>query len=217
MGARHTTLQDQNFIAELAHETGFSTNQIQRFYGRFQALDKDKKGYLSGFDLLQLPELGVNPLAERIVLAIYRETRSDDFLELHCRPDNRHPGAERNPLMQDIRIPFTSFVRAFARFRATDVSKNTNELYATVTGKMLFLFRMFDLTNDGAITMSEVFSLIKTLSPHISDEDVEKFSAEFFIEASADGLVKETITLQDFCAGNDRTRLVKDLYFRFSK
>jgi len=211
MGGRQAKLSNASLVASLSKETGFSEGQIQRFYCRFRTLDGDHKGYLSAFDLLRLPEFCVNPLAERIVLAMYREARVEDY----PATGEERVGSEKIVLMEDIRISFECFVRAFARFRATDVRKEDDERYATVQGKMLFIFRMIDVHNDGVITMSEVFSLLKTLSPRVPDADLHRFAAEFFIEASKTGSIKETIAVEDFCSGNDRERLVEDLYFRF--
>ena len=44
--------------------------EITRLYKRFKTLDKDKKGYLTQHELLSIPELAMNPLANRI-LAVF--------------------------------------------------------------------------------------------------------------------------------------------------
>ena len=45
----------------------FTSAEIQTLYKRFQQLDKKHKGYISEDELLNIPELAINPLAPRIV------------------------------------------------------------------------------------------------------------------------------------------------------
>jgi Ca2+-binding EF-hand superfamily protein len=44
-----------------------SANEIQSLFARFRALDRRHKGYIGGDELLSVPELAINPLAQRVV------------------------------------------------------------------------------------------------------------------------------------------------------
>ena len=40
--------------------------EIESLYHRFRTLDRGRKGYLSGEELLSIPELSINPLSQRL-------------------------------------------------------------------------------------------------------------------------------------------------------
>jgi Ca2+-binding EF-hand superfamily protein len=44
-----------------------SANEIQALFARFRALDRRHKGYIGADELLSVPELAINPLAQRMV------------------------------------------------------------------------------------------------------------------------------------------------------
>merc|ERR1712189_54175 len=58
-------------IRSLQEETGFTLGQINRLYARFNKLDIDDKGYLDREDFLNIQELSINPLGDRIVHAFF--------------------------------------------------------------------------------------------------------------------------------------------------
>ncbi len=213
---RSHQLTDEEQVNLLCKETGFSETQIQRFYDRFVTLDKGRKGYLAAIDLLRLPELGVNPLGERIVMAMYKEEQAPEV-----RDEQGRMQSARRVNLEDVRIPFRSFVRCFARFR--HLNSAGDNPYSTVEGKLRFLWRMFDIMDDGRISIAEIFALLKVLSPKVSDEDLVRFSQEIMMEATPGDFTTtseweylEEIRFSTFCSGNDRERLVKDMYFRFA-
>lgn len=61
----HTLPAEQ--IDNIVQNTNFSAKQVARLYERFQRLDKDETGYLTKEDFLKIPELAINPLADRII------------------------------------------------------------------------------------------------------------------------------------------------------
>ncbi|KCV72100.1 hypothetical protein H696_01507 [Fonticula alba] len=66
MGARASTLSRDD-IEELSEISSFTPQQIIRLYKRFRRLDRDDLGLLNTDDILNaIPELAMNPLAERI-------------------------------------------------------------------------------------------------------------------------------------------------------
>ncbi|KAL8219932.1 UNVERIFIED_CONTAM: Chromo domain-containing protein 2, partial [Gekko kuhli] len=50
-----------------------SQANVIRLYQRFQALDKDEKGYLSREDLEGIGTLAVNPIGDRIIGAFFQD------------------------------------------------------------------------------------------------------------------------------------------------
>eukprot|EP00842_Homolaphlyctis_polyrhiza_P003729 jgi/Hompol1/4357/HPOL_001755-RA len=65
MGSQTSVLQEEE-IAELCKVSTFSPDQINRLYKRFQHLDKQNIGRIALEELHAIPELAVNPLAQRI-------------------------------------------------------------------------------------------------------------------------------------------------------
>ena len=45
----------------------FNQEEVEGLYRRFRALDRGRKGYISGDEFLTIPELSINPLASRLV------------------------------------------------------------------------------------------------------------------------------------------------------
>jgi hypothetical protein len=41
--------------------------EVEALYKRFRSLDRSKKGFISAEELLGIPELSINPLAQRLV------------------------------------------------------------------------------------------------------------------------------------------------------
>ena len=175
MGARQgKLLVDEALIETLTKETGFNESQLQRLYHRFNQLDLGNKGYLAAKDLLRLPELETNPLAERLILAIYKERFDSDDTA----------GNVIVPPVYEVKIPFSSFAKSFARFRWTHEKPEKNNKYSKKEAKMHFIFRMFDVNEEGKIGIREIFALLKTLSPNVEDEELVRFSEEILVEAT---------------------------------
>lgn len=41
--------------------------EVESLYKRFRSLDRARKGYISAEELMSIPELSINPLAQRLV------------------------------------------------------------------------------------------------------------------------------------------------------
>jgi serine/threonine-protein phosphatase 2B regulatory subunit len=65
---RDTTPQWRCFaLTDALHPRPVSASEIQSLFARFRALDRRHKGYIGGDELLSVPELAINPLAQRVV------------------------------------------------------------------------------------------------------------------------------------------------------
>jgi hypothetical protein len=50
--------------ARLAELHAVTEAEVEGLYKRFRALDRGRKGYISGDEFLQIPELSINPIAQ---------------------------------------------------------------------------------------------------------------------------------------------------------
>ncbi|KAI8472237.1 MAG: hypothetical protein J3K34DRAFT_414624 [Monoraphidium minutum] len=69
----------QNDVDEVisACKGAFTQSEVEALYRRFRSLDRGLKGYISAEEFLAIPELSINPLAQRVV----RLFESVNFLE----------------------------------------------------------------------------------------------------------------------------------------
>jgi len=76
-------LEDE--VEELSKETLLSPNEINRLYKRFKTLDKDRKNCILLKEFLSIPELAMNPLANRILVVFDKSQRKQlvfkEFIE----------------------------------------------------------------------------------------------------------------------------------------
>ena len=74
-----------------------SANEIQALFARFRALDRRHKGYIGADELLSVPELAINPLAQRLV-QLLGACNFKDFVALlsafSTRPSREGEGLE---------------------------------------------------------------------------------------------------------------------------
>jgi Ca2+-binding EF-hand superfamily protein len=110
---------------------GFTPKQLQRLYTRFLELDKRTPpvGYLTRQDLLEIREVALNPLGERLVDVIIQDHGS---INLHIFSDK----VSRFLIGDNNRIDFHQFATILARFRRGKATTDLN----TKEKKLLFLF-----------------------------------------------------------------------------
>lgn len=58
---------DNEEILEMQKGTHFTKKEIKRLYERFRNIDRDSSGFVHRSELLKIPELAVNPIANRVV------------------------------------------------------------------------------------------------------------------------------------------------------
>ncbi|KAL2911110.1 hypothetical protein HK105_209429 [Polyrhizophydium stewartii] len=76
MGSQQSALEPEE-LAELGKISTFSTEEINRLYRRFQFLDKENMGRIALEELHAIPELAVNPLAQRIHAVFDLDNRNE--------------------------------------------------------------------------------------------------------------------------------------------
>lgn len=163
MGLKSSILLQDEDVAEIQKETGFSPNQISRLYSRFSCLDKSNSGTLCRDDFLRIPELAINPLGDRIVDAFFME---DDVTE----------GEECN---------FKQFMRTLARFRP--VKCNTENPLNTREEKLKFAFKIYDLDKDGKISKDDLLGILRMMvGVNISDEQLGGIAQRAIDDADQD-------------------------------
>ena len=123
------------------------------------SLDKDGLGYLTKQSLLQIPELNVNPLRDRIVEVILDDHGQDD------------------------KINFKQFASLFAVFRRghSNSGKNSKE------NKLKFLFSIYDRDKDEKIDKSELLAiLIMLIGYNLPEEQMNSMAERTIAEVVAD-------------------------------
>jgi Ca2+-binding EF-hand superfamily protein len=106
--------------------TGFSSSDVKRVHRRFVALDTLKRGYVTVSDLQGLPEVGQNPLGDRICKVFAQGSG---------------PGEENRNV-----VDFKEFLKALATFHKSNQAANKEE------EKLRFLFKVFDSDGDGMLS-----------------------------------------------------------------
>lgn len=134
----------------------FNQDEIESLYARFRVLDRASKGYISAVELLNIPELSINPLTRRL------EHMFDS-------------------------VNFKEFVTILAPFSAR----------ATHNDKVAFIFGVYDLDGDGAVSREDLELLLRQLAgTAFSDEQIKEVVQSALEEAGA--ATKGELTLIDF-------------------
>ncbi|KAG1672235.1 hypothetical protein FOA52_002936 [Chlamydomonas sp. UWO 241] len=82
----------QQDVEEVIDHCGGSWRQdeVEELYRRFRTLDREHKGYLSSDEFLAIPELSINPVAQRLV-RIYASVNFKEFAKLLSAFSDRAP------------------------------------------------------------------------------------------------------------------------------
>ncbi|CAF0755714.1 unnamed protein product [Adineta steineri] len=172
MGSKHSILLSQEEIRSICEETDFTPKQLQRLYIRFQELEKRNPplGYLTREDLLDIREVALNPLGERLVDVIMQ-----DYGDVN-------------------KLNFQQFANVFARFRRGKTLTNLN----IKEKKLLFLFSIYDRNHDSKIDRNELVEILKMMvGGNIHEDQIATIADHTIGELDADGDL--TITFKEFC------------------
>ncbi|MFH4979687.1 hypothetical protein AB6A40_006396 [Gnathostoma spinigerum] len=188
MGNGKSILTDEYQIRDLAHETGFTRNQVNKLSQRFKALDKEGRGYLIKEDLLCLPDLKVNPLGERIVEAFFSNTKSPE------------------------QMVFSEFLKVMACFRP--VRRTKSNILNSRTEKLKFAFAMYDLNKNGYITREECRIVLdimtgSILPPNQLDQITDRIILEADIEQDGQ------ISFVEYCKAMEKIDVEHKMSIRF--
>jgi calcineurin B family protein 1 len=153
MGARSSNLHEDE-VRMLQKQTGFSSSQISRLYGRFKTLDKDNDGHLMKEDFQRVPELATNPLGPRIINLFFTVGGEGDAETVNGQTVN-----------------FRQFVRTLARFQP--VKRRHDNPLNSREEKLKFAFHMYDIDGDELISKTELFSIVGMMvGSNISNEQL---------------------------------------------
>lgn len=175
-------------------ETGFSQASVIRLYDRFQALDKDQKGYLSKYDLQGIGELAVNPLGDRIINAFFKE------------------GEELTD--------FRSFIRVLACFRPMEEGKSKEidrpEPMNSRQSKLQFAFQLYDQDSDGKISRDEMLQVLRLMvGIQVTDEQLACIAERTIQEADQDG--DGAISFEEFATSVEKLNIEQKMSLRLLK
>lgn len=209
-------LQEEN-IAQISEETGFTSNQIQRLYSRFSSLDKQQKGYLTREDFLRIPELAINPLGDRIVHAFFREregaSSGHDEEEAYGASGANGGAGGGGPDNIKERVNFCDFVHVLAHFRPIKKNADQNKMNSREE-KLRFAFRMYDLDGDDKISKEELLAVLTMMvGANISEDQLVSIAERTIMEADEDK--DNLISFDEFSKVLQRTDVEQKMSIRF--
>lgn len=144
MGQKSSAEEADESYPLLGFDHPFTDRELRRMWKRFKQLDHGKSGDITMDDLLSIYELSLNPMVYRI-------------FTLFC---NVSPFSDDT---DEAVISFPNFVRTFSVFHRDTVAEE----------KKKFLFRVFDVSQNGVISASDLFYILKMmLGENISDENL---------------------------------------------
>lgn len=188
MGNRSSLLLNEDEIAQIQMETGFTPKQIERLYSRFTSLDRGDCGTLSRDDFLRIPEIAINPLGDRIVNSFFQ---GDGFSD---------------------RVNFRQFLNVLAHFRP--IKKYKENKLNSREEKLRFAFKMYDLDNDDLISREELLAILHMMvGANIGEEQLTSIAERTILEADEDG--DQMISFDEFCKVLQRTDVEQKMSIRF--
>jgi len=172
-GAKEDLLRREE-IAELEAESGFDSEQIIDLYVRFRKLDRSRTGTITRADLLNIPELSMNPLVDRVVA---------------------HFG-----FSESARINFNDFLRFLSTFLDPSRAKrNASPSHEQEELRLRQIFAVFDTDHDDHLSEKELHSVLKGMvGTHIDDDELDEIVRRIIVEL--DELQDGKITADAFCA-----------------
>ncbi|KAK6483602.1 calcineurin B homologous protein 3-like [Huso huso] len=189
MGAFHSR-PDENDIRHLAEKTGFSVEQVEILHRRFKQLSRDEDT-LQREHLYGIPDLECNPIRTQIVAAFFDKRNFD----------------KDSPQGTVQEIGFEQFLTVMSHFRPLKLRMTEEQREQLRLEKLQFLFNMYDLDNDGKISLEEYRHVVYELlsqNPQIGNESAAIADAAMLEAATIcmgqmePDQVYEGITFQDF-------------------
>lgn len=200
MGNKSSHRLPEKQIDDIVDATNFTRKQVCRLYERFQRLDKDQTGFLTKEDFLKIPELAINPLAERII---------DMFL---TKPGVKNPGSHAT---SEDRVNFFEFCAMLSNFK-TKFNHGADTEQQSKQAKLSFLFRMYDHDNDGMIKTEELLRLLRLMVGHnISHQQLQLIAERTIAETDIDK--DGGLNFKEFCEGLNAVDIDGKMTVRFGE
>ncbi|XP_070806021.1 calcineurin B homologous protein 2-like isoform X1 [Pituophis catenifer annectens] len=166
-----------------------SEASLARLYQRFQALDRDDKGYLNRYDLEGIGKLAVNPIGDRIINAFF--------------PDG---GEEAD---------FRSFARVLAHFRPVEAPGSPEDINSHLS-KLKFAFQLYDQDKDGKISRAEMLQVLRMMvGLQVTNDQLENITDRTIQEADRDG--DNAISFEEFAKSVEKLNIERKMSLRILK
>jgi len=213
MGNNQSHSLPKSIVYEIVDATDFTPQQVHRLYDRFQRLDKSETGYLTREDFLRIPELAINPLAERIIDMFLIDSQNPSLLS----PENSE--MEVKPVEQ---INFPEFCKMLANFNGktkhhkSDEEHDSSHVETSKDRKLRFLFRLYDSNNDGVISKEELLSLLRLMvGTNISSQQLDLIAQRTIAETDQDN--DGSLTFSEFKNGLENVDIEMKMTVRFNE
>lgn len=196
----------QNEIENIVENTNFNSKQVARLYERFQRLDKKENGWLTKDDFLAIPELAINPLADRII---------DMFLNQKNENANKNNQNEDSHATSEDRVNFFDFCTMLSNFK-TSFNRDKTDQADSQRAKLKFLFKMYDHDGDGFIKTEELLRLLRLMVGHnISHQQLQLIAERTIAETDKDN--DGGLDFNEFCEGLKSVDIDGKMTVRFAE
>jgi calcineurin B family protein 1 len=196
MGGKISVQLSQEEAKEVSDRTGFSVAQVNKLYHRFTQLDKEDKGHLSRDDLMAIPELAINPLADRIVDLFLPQSASDSS-STQCK--------------------FLKFCLILAHFRPCNSKTKEGDANSRIS-KTRLVFDTFDRDRNGRVTREELLEILRLMvGTNISEDQLMAIAERAIVEAkqNLDGPQDVGLGFDDFSRAMKATEIEAKMSVRF--
>ena len=192
---------DGDEIDYLAVNSPFTASEISSLWKLFHAVDADGSGRISASELLQMPQLAFNPLAERVVQRAFENRRrhQEEMLKQKAALGSLGLASGGTPSRaesaSDEDLSFQDFVHVLSPFAPG----------ASLDEKLRLAFAVYDFDGDGKLGEADLAELMRQLLPK-GEEGIEKIIEQMvdmaIIEADKDG--DGALDLQEFKKAVDK-------------
>jgi len=224
MGNNQSHSLPERVVYDIVDATDFSKQQVLRLYDRFQRLDKSETGYLTREDFLRIPELAINPLAERIIDMFLIDSQPSQIKE-------EEEGEEGNSIDSDLdiraskqtieQINFPEFCKMLSNFNGKVKQRSSHDLESgsserSKDKKLQFLFKLYDSNNDGNISKEELLSLLRLMvGTNISSQQLDLIAQRTIAETDEDNDGK--LNFNEFKKGLENVDIEMKMTVRFNE